>query len=567
MRSQKAQHWVFAPDKPKKWVHLVVASSSLFFLLWLIPYYDGLPGSSFNLDAPNEKTRVLGMAAIGLFGELHINQVRSMWWCRPIDLSSRKRTLQDGPNAPEKLYYPGKTPGISLTLGPLYGLYKKYISTDKPTLFEATFFARLVGIIIPVWLTSLLFYFLLLRICTSLYIALTGYWVFFLGSMTYSYALTVSSHSLANGMLFAAFVAIMWCPRRIYHRIWISFVGGLCLGVAIGAEYSALFTGVFLGIVALCKRPPSPLYYSHHPLPHTRWRKLLYFSRSRWHLAVMFLGVCLPVAVILWYHKKAFGAYFTTPYAHLVYESFSSAFEQGFMGFQLPPKWDVLFSSMFSPAYGLFFWSPFLVLFLPGAYLWWRYRREQRYLLWILLGLLAWWLFYHSVQFNPRGGWSVGPRYIANIVPFLCLLATWGADQLHLRYGNRIVPLVAVTAIWSIWHYSLASVLFPHIPDHSVLPQIEIVNTMLLRGFTPPNLFQFPPGFAMVMYLLALILLFLYILYAGFRGANRRRAFVMTALLLIFFLLCLYQLPALDYNYRQNRLHFMEGLIPPEFRW
>jgi len=339
------------------------------------------------------------------------------------------------------------------------------------------------------------------------------------------------------------------------------------LGMAMGAEYSAVFTGIFLGIMALIWRPLTPASYAHKPLPQKRWPKLLLFFRMRWHLLLMLIGSLIPVAVIFWFHKAAFGSYFTTPYSRLSNTAFSSAFNKGFMGFQFPPKWETIGNSLFAPSHGLLFWTPFLFFVIPGAYSAWKYRYKNRNLLLTLLGLVLFWLFYHAIQFNPRGGWSVGPRYIANIVPFIMILAVWGADQLYQRYGNRVTPWIAASAIWSILHYSLASVLFPHIPTHSELPQIEIIGTMLWRGLSPMSIVGLSPKWSILSYLAVLFLLFLYILWAGFRGPRRKYAFVMTALILLVSILILFQLPAIDYNYRQGRLLYVEGLIPPAFRW
>ena len=557
----------FTQTQSLRWQHhLFVVLGSLFFLLWFIPFYEALPGSTHSLDAPNEKTRVLGMAAIGIYGELHINRVRDMWWCRETDLAGRPRKPSDGPYAPKILMFPGKTPGMALMLGPLYGLYRKAFPEKKPTLFEATYFARLFGTILPTFFTCLLFYLVLIRICSSAYVIWSSYFVFLLGTMTYPYALTVSSHSFSNGMLLMAFVAIIWVARNRWVRALTSFVGGIALGLAIASEYSALFTGVFLGFLALYVRPPTPAGYSSRALPKG-WKTGFFWLGNRWHLLVMLLGSCIPVGVVFWFHKVAFGSYTSTPYANLLNTQFFAASQKGFMGFTWPPKFGLLLQSYFSHTYGLFFWTPFLLFFLPGMYYLWKRYRHGWYWCLCMIGLMGFWTIYHGSQFNPRGGWSVGPRYIANLVPFLALFAAWGADQLTIRYGRLVTPVIAGTAIWSISFFAPTSAYFPHIPDHSKTPIIEVVTAMLREGLTPINILGVSPGWATFVYFSALSLLLFSIAWWGVKGPNRVRVFVLLFLCMSLVYLIQFQLFPIDYNYRENRLDYIRGLIPPNYRW
>ncbi|HAA57221.1 MAG TPA: hypothetical protein DCE42_20815 [Myxococcales bacterium] len=551
--------------RPLQWRHHVfVALASLFFLLWLIPFYEDLPGSSASLDSPNEKTRVLGMASIGLYGELHINKIRSRWWCRVTDLAGRKKGPQDGPNAPAVFTYPGKSPGMALMLGPVYGLYKKTISRGPPSLFEATYFARLFGTILPTWFASLFFYAFLLAICRSRYVIVVGYFTYMFGSMMYPYAITVSSHSFSNSMLWLVFLLLIAPPRGIFKRISLSFLVGICLGLAIAVEYSAVFTGVFLAIVGLWIRPPLPEKYIQKPLP-TGWRSFFFFWGVRWHLWVIFLGSTIPVGAVMWYHKVAFGSYFTTPYSHLLYAPFRAANAQGVMGFR-SPTWSHLLHAYILPSYGLLFWTPFLLLVVPAIVMLLRRRGMRFWGLW-LFGLISWWSFYNTTMHNPRGGWTVGPRYIANLLPFCFLAAIWAADQLYRRHGNRLTLFLSFTAIWSIIFYALAAVLFPHLPESSNFPFNDILIPMLKRGLAPSNLFHLPPGWAMSIYFVALSLLCAYIAFAGFIGRYKRRAITLLLTSLALAYLMLFQLYSPDYNLQEARYKNIERLIPEQYRW
>lgn len=553
------------PPHALRWPHhLVVAVLSLFFLLWFIPYYEGLLGASASLDSPNEKTRVLNVASIGLYRELHINRTRGMWWCRETDLAGRRSRPSDGANAPHLFYYPGKTPGMALMLGPLYGAYRWVFGRKPPTLFEVTYFSRLFGVIIPMLLFAMLFYAVLLHLCASRYVILTGYAVFFLGNVLYPYALVVSSHTFASGLLFALFVALWRPARRPWQRAIYSFGAGFGLGLAFGSEYTAVLSGVIIGILGLFIVPPHRLQIPAEGIP-SGWRAYWHSIAIRWHLGFVLLGSLLPALAVLWYHQRAFGHPFAMPYYHLLNPTFQHLNQQGFFGYRLP-QFDHLFQTFFSSHYGLFFWTPFLLFALPAFIVLLR-RAKLRKFGFILLLLCGLWCLYTMVQHSPRGGWTVGPRYIANIVPFLLLAAIWYVDRLYRRFGNKIAILIALTAVWSIVWNAPVSAYFPHLPEHSKFALVEIFATMWRGGLSPMNLLGLSAGWANLIYFGVLTGVCLYVSYAGLIGQTRKYAYATVTLCLLLAALVVFQVYPLDYHYRKERLESIQHLIPAQYRW
>jgi hypothetical protein len=180
---------------------------------------------------------------------------------------------------------------------------------------------------------------------------------------------------------------------------------------------------------------------------------------------------------------------------------------------------------------------------------------------------MIWWFMYPVILYNPKGVLSVGPRYISNIVPFMMLLSVWGAEKLYMKYGNRIVPLIASSAVWSILHYVPSSVLFPHLPTKSVIPQIDIVIPMLQRGLGPSSLLPISPGWSMFWFALALCLLCIFLLFSGAKGPRRWRGRVVTVLLLGLGLLVLFELPGRDYISIDADIKFIEHYVPKASRW
>lgn len=544
--------------------HCLVGLLSAFFLLWMIPFYDGLEGAAA-LDPPNEKSRVMGMVSIALFGELHINRVRSqLWWTRDTDLSGRRRTKADGPHAPRVLVYPSKTPGLSMLLGGMYWLYHTYICSDTPTLFEATYFARLWGALIPTWLGAMLFYILLLQICRTSYMILTGHFVFLLGTTMFPYALTLGSHSFAGSMLLMSFAALWWCPTRIGPRICSAILAGLGIGLAFSAEYTAVFTGVWLGLFALLHRPAVDVRpaLSRPSLKQSIWG----FFTARWHLLFALATSLIPVAAVMWYHKQAFGSYWKTPYEFMLHAAFREGMAKGgFLGYLWPPIWKHSFLLFLSSSCGLFFWTPFLIFTFVGLY--YLVKHKKYAMLWPMLGMLLWWGMYPGLLYNPQGGWSVGPRYIANLVPFMALLSVWGAERLYMKYGNRVVPLIATTAVWSILHYVPTSMLFPHLPTNAHIPQIDVVLPMLSQGLGPTPLVPISTGWALIWGGVVLTLLCLFLLLSGSRGPRRWWNRVLTCTLLTLAILVLFQLPKHDYIGIDARIDYIKRFVPKSSRW
>jgi hypothetical protein len=136
--------------------------------------------------------------------------------------------------------------------------------------------------------------------------------------------------------------------------------------------------------------------------------------------------------------------------------------DTGFMSLTWP-HWDAIWGITFGVFRGLFILSPFLLLSIPGFILWWR-SRENRPAFWVsLLSVLAFfWFNTSSVMW--WGGFSIGPRYLLPMLPFLALpiiftFRAWG-QTVWLRILFMILALWSLVATWGL---SLADQAYP--PD------------------------------------------------------------------------------------------------------
>jgi hypothetical protein len=130
------------------------------------------------------------------------------------------------------------------------------------------------------------------------------------------------------------------------------------------------------------------------------------------------LGVLGPFLLLCAYNISCFASPFTTNYSHE-----NPVFKTGgdaFLGIFLLPQWEVLPMVLFSPYRGLFITAPVLLIGRYGLARWSKrgdLKAEAR----LMIAILVFFLLF-IMSFNGwHGGWSVGPRYLAPVLPFLAL--------------------------------------------------------------------------------------------------------------------------------------------------
>ena len=103
-----------------------------------------------------------------------------------------------------------------------------------------------------------------------------------------------------------------------------------------------------------------------------------------------------------------------------------------------------LLGILFSPSRGLFIYTPFVFFSVWGGILLWRDRTFPPVLKYMSLGVVGQVFLYgkYSVWW---GGWSYGPRFLTDIVPFLCLM---------------LVPILPLLRQWMIRSAFIVACLF-----------------------------------------------------------------------------------------------------------
>jgi hypothetical protein len=126
-----------------------------------------------------------------------------------------------------------------------------------------------------------------------------------------------------------------------------------------------------------------------------------------------FLTSCAGILLLGLYNQATLGSIFVTP--EQVYRNSSNVFTNFTY-----PLYMGLFLNLLSPLRGIFVYTPFLLLGIPGLYIMHKrsaYWMEGLLFLACFLGVLI----PYSMWYDPIGGEGFGPRFLITGLPFLLL--------------------------------------------------------------------------------------------------------------------------------------------------
>ncbi|NQU42240.1 hypothetical protein HQ520_03070 [bacterium] len=225
------------------------------------------------------------------------------------------------------------------------------------------------------------------------------------GTVLFGYATLF--YAYLPSALFGAAAYLLLLERRLSKTPlaegWILFWSGLLVGLSWFFEYTAGLAGLGLTLYAT--------WHTRSRLPAI-WKFLL--------------GGLLPVIAFYTYTQIVFEE-FAIPYKYEYDNFFRQEMAKGFQGIHLP-RLAVLYYITIHAFKGLFYYSPFLVLGLAGA---WEYLtkpqlRPFRSDVWLCLAVIAAYLAFNSGYYMWWGGWAAGPRLLCPAIPFFFpLVALW----------------------------------------------------------------------------------------------------------------------------------------------
>lgn len=255
----------------------------------------------------------------------------------------------------------------------------------------------------------------------------------------FAYAGAFYGHQLSTALLFGAFYLVFTAfhPKSSNFSRLRLLVIGLLLGYSVVTEYPTL---LMVGILYL---------YTFYVL----------YRQGRWpQICWVTLSAGLVAAGWMSYNTAVFGGPLELGYSHS--ELWTEQHHTGFMSLSLPHA-EAIWGITFGVFRGLFVLSPWLLLTLPGFWLWYR-SGEYRPEFWVALASVGSIFFFNSSSIMWWGGFAIGPRYLLPALPFMVmpLVFAWRVWS-HQRWFQVCLVISLAWSLLATWGLTLAEQSFP----------------------------------------------------------------------------------------------------------
>lgn len=354
-----------------------VSAAALLFLSLFVPF------AYFNhSDGWNQGARLAELHAIVLHGTLAIDAYHEI---------TGDKALIGGH------YYSEKAPAIVLMALPAFAATvaaqrSAGVDPDSPEGWRVSNWTATAGSVGILAAMGGVAFFSLLRHRMSGLAALISTYALFLGSIAFPYATALFAHAGTIGLLAIALWAVF--SRETARR---DYIAGLAAGLAVASEYPAVLP---VAAIAL---------YLTHANPVRAWR--------------YGLGLIPAVILILGNNYLIAGSPFAIGYGSN--PAFPEISASNAFGFNLPDP-EALRHLVWGEYRGLLFWSPVLVMALPGIVMLFR---DDRPTAWMIAIVFTFIMLQVGSFYSWFGGNAVGPRYLAPALPFVGLAAAHGIKR------------------------------------------------------------------------------------------------------------------------------------------
>jgi len=421
------------------------------------------------INNPNENVRLYMTAALSEQGTYVIDDLRERWgWVNDCAVYEGRA-------------YSVKAPGTSFLGVPAYWLYYQYtqwsgVSFDRTL---ALWLCRVFASILP-WLAFLLFFHRWLGRHTPSPLVRDGIFISLaLGSCLYGYGMLFMSHTLSAAAAFAGFMILYDAKHAGRLRSSRAFFAGLLAASVTLFEYPGFVASAALTIYAVVAVRP--------------YLRLVPFA----------LGALIPTAAMMHFQWRCFGSPFSPGHLYVENDFFRGRHEEGFFGaVGLQPE--ALYGLLVHPGAGLLTLTPILIAAVLGFWILLKAQRTRADGL-TVLGIFLFTLVGISFMNNWRGGWTIGPRYLVLVYPFLGWVALVGLGPFLERWPKATAAFVVGTTAVGLLLSGLPSAYYPHYPIPVDRPVTQIVSVLVEHGYAPyalPNLAGIYGGASMIPVLL-----------------------------------------------------------------
>jgi len=331
--------------------------------------------------------------------------------------------LQQGSYGPDGNLYSRKGLGMPLLALPLVWLAKQWRIVG---LVQA---ALLLNPLLTAWTGALLFR-IGLRLGWTRNLSIATALIFGLASMAWPYTQTFFSDPISAWGLFAAAYGLLGYRQSGYKRYLAA--GGMAWGLAyLSRTVNLLTLPVYLIGLYLVLRRQARDRGQDFSLSVTGVRTAI---SAHWRPITSFMiPVVMAGLASLWWNWTRYGHIFESGYAES--ERFDAVWWLGISGL------------LVGPARGLFWYSPILLLAIPGSIWFWRHQRRM---FWLTLGLMGVYVLTYGKWYMWHGGYSWGPRFMLPLTPFLAMFAGPAWDKLIRGKVFGWFGRVAVVALLAI---------------------------------------------------------------------------------------------------------------------
>ncbi len=339
---------------------------------------------------------------------------------------------QQGNIGPDGDLYSRKGLGMALAAYPLIWIARLWPA------FGLAQTALLLNPILTAWTGGLLFR-TGRRLGWSRPVAVAVALIFGLATLAWPYTQTFFSDPVCAWGLFGAFYGLLSYSQTARKRYLL--LGTLAWGVAYLARVINLITlplivvGLIYAIFAAApvERP------DRAPLSRpTSWGEgVRSLFKDHWRpLVTALIPVVLVGLISLWWNWARYGSVWDSGYVET--ERFDALWWFGIAGL------------IAGPSRGMFWYSPILLLAIPGAHLFWRQARAV-FLFCVAISLL--YVLIYGKWYMWHGGYSWGPRFLVPILPFMALLTGPILQRIFVQGAGGVL---ARTGVWALVLLSVA---------------------------------------------------------------------------------------------------------------
>ena len=350
---------------------------ALIFLALFVPF------AYFNHnDGWNQGVRIAELHAIVVKGTLRIDDYLAY---------TGDRALIDGhyysEKAPAMVFFALPSFALTVAVQKLFGVDPDSPPAGRVSQWIAT--AASVGLLAAL---GGLAFFALLRTRVDTFTAVVATFGIFLGSITWPYAASLFAHAGTIGLIAIALWGALGpaSPRR-------DVLAGLAAGFAVASEYPAIFPGAVIG-----------LYLGMLDL------------RRMWRYGL----ATLPAAALILANNYAIsGSAFKLSYGlNPLFPELAATTSYGFS----MPEAGTIRALLVGEYRGLFFWSPVMLMSVPGFY--YMFRKDRRVAIMTMIACVL--IVLQAAAFYTWfGGNAIGPRYLAPVIPFLGFAVAYGIQR------------------------------------------------------------------------------------------------------------------------------------------